>query len=82
MPPCGGAPYWKARYTPPKRCRTRSTMLQNGSHKKQRRQGRGLASLMWPTKPWPGVSFACLPLRSSPNEFRCVVRLILRRWRH
>jgi hypothetical protein len=43
---------------------------------------RGLASLMWPTKAWSGVSFACFPLRNGPNDFRCGARLALRRWRH
>ena len=50
--------------------------------KKQRREAKGLASLMWPTKAWSGVSFACLPLRNGPNDFRCGARLALRRWRH
>ena len=42
----------------------------------------GHASLMLPGRPLPTRSFACQPLRQSPNVCLGGQRGLLRRWRH
>ena len=44
MPPCGGAPYWKARYMPPKRCSSTSGRSRRCRRPSSSRPGGGCGS--------------------------------------